>query len=227
MARSGDLFKERYLHIIFHYLCYCTLYVALPVFFRAWTSFSLLRMFYVLLFYKRHGVKAREKARCNTNSLSQIPSKKKEIIKEKKKEEYLAVVCLLLPASSLLLLLTVYKYYSMSVGLARSLCHFHAYISLLYAPILAYCDITSPNLVLHGQSSRFSSGVCVCVCVCVCISDIVFKNPCRYLLLCLITFSISMYIMCVCLFSALSRRVGALQISIIIIIIIEIRRTTT
>ena len=33
----------------------------------------------------------------------------------------------------------------------------------------------------------------------------------------LITFSISMCIMCVCLFSALSRRVGALQISIIII----------
>ena len=29
-----------------------------------------------------------------------------------------------------------------------------------------------------------------------------------------------MYILCVCLFSALSRRVGALQISIIIIIII-------
>ena len=39
-----------------------------------------------------------------------------------------------------------------------------------------------------------------------------------------ITFSISMYIMCVCLFSALSRRVGALQISIIIIISIEVRR---
>ena len=32
-----------------------------------------------------------------------------------------------------------------------------------------------------------------------------------------IPFSISMYIMCVCLFSTLSRRVGALQISIIII----------
>ena len=32
-----------------------------------------------------------------------------------------------------------------------------------------------------------------------------------------ITFSISMYIMCVCLFSASSHRVGALQISIIII----------
>ena len=31
-------------------------------------------------------------------------------------------------------------------------------------------------------------------------------------------FSILMYIMCVCLFGALSRRVGALQISIIIII---------
>ena len=37
--------------------------------------------------------------------------------------------------------------------------------------------------------------------------------------------SISMYIMCgiLCLFSALSRRVGALQISIIIIIIIIIK----
>ena len=35
----------------------------------------------------------------------------------------------------------------------------------------------------------------------------------------MITFSISMNIMCVCLFSALSRRVGALQISIIIIVI--------
>ena len=34
-----------------------------------------------------------------------------------------------------------------------------------------------------------------------------------------ITFSVSMYIMCVCLFSALSRRVGTLQITIIIIII--------
>ena len=33
-----------------------------------------------------------------------------------------------------------------------------------------------------------------------------------------ITFSISMYITCVCLFSTLSRRVGALQISIVIII---------
>ena len=29
-----------------------------------------------------------------------------------------------------------------------------------------------------------------------------------------------MYIMCICLFSALSRRVGALQISIIIIIVV-------
>ena len=61
--------------------------------------------------------------------------------------------------------------------------------------------------------------VCVCVCVCVCISNIVFKNPVRYHLF-WITFSISVYIMCVCLFSDLSRRVGALQISIIIIIII-------
>ena len=36
-----------------------------------------------------------------------------------------------------------------------------------------------------------------------------------------ITFSISMYIMCVCLFSALSRRVGALQMSIIIILLLD------
>ena len=57
------------------------------------------------------------------------------------------------------------------------------------------------------------------------VCGIVFKNPCRYIFFSfflLITFSISMYIMCVCLFSALSRRVGALQISIIIIIIIII-----
>ena len=40
----------------------------------------------------------------------------------------------------------------------------------------------------------------------------------HFLYIFLITFSISMYIMCVCLFSALSRWVGALQISIIIII---------
>ena len=40
----------------------------------------------------------------------------------------------------------------------------------------------------------------------------------------LITFSTSIYIMCVCLFSALSRRVGALQISIIIMIIIIIKK---
>ena len=51
-----------------------------------------------------------------------------------------------------------------------------------------------------------------------CVCSIVFKNPCQYLFfLFLIIFSISMYIMCVCLFSALSRRVGALQISVIII----------
>ena len=33
-----------------------------------------------------------------------------------------------------------------------------------------------------------------------------------------------MYIMCVCLFSALSRRVGALQISIIIIITVHYKK---
>ena len=58
------------------------------------------------------------------------------------------------------------------------------------------------------------------MCVCVCVSSIVFKNLCQYpffsFFLFLITFSISMYIMCVCLFSALSRRVSVLQISVII-----------
>ena len=53
-----------------------------------------------------------------------------------------------------------------------------------------------------------------------CVMSAYFAS-CRYLLfsfLFLITFSISRSIMCVFLFSALSRRVGALQISIIIII---------
>ena len=53
--------------------------------------------------------------------------------------------------------------------------------------------------------------MCVCVCVCVCV------DICIYFC---VTFFISVYIMCVCLFRALSYRVGALQISIIIFIII-------
>ena len=63
------------------------------------------------------------------------------------------------------------------------------------------------HIVLHSYQSV----------QCVCISSIVFKNPCRYLSVFWITFSISLYIRCVCLFSTLSRRVGALQFSIIII----------
>ena len=43
-------------------------------------------------------------------------------------------------------------------------------------------------------------------------------NTCWHIYIFWITFSISMYIMCVRLFSALSRRVGALQIAIIIIL---------
>ena len=65
------------------------------------------------------------------------------------------------------------------------------------------------HIVLHSYQSV------QCVRACVNISSIAFKNPCRHLFF-LITFSISMYIMCVCLFSALCRRVGTLQISIII-----------
>ena len=66
--------------------------------------------------------------------------------------------------------------------------------------------------------------VCVCVCMCVCVCAGIFciimlEHLSIYTYLYFwITFSISMYIMCVCLFSALSHRVGALQISIIIII---------
>ena len=53
-------------------LCYCTLYVALSMFFRVWTSFNLLRIFYVLLFWTslKDGVRAPEKARGDTNCLS-------------------------------------------------------------------------------------------------------------------------------------------------------------
>ena len=62
------------------------------------------------------------------------------------------------------------------------------------------------------------AGTCACACVCIfCI--IMLEHLSIYIYKKMVTFSISMYIMCVCLFSALSRRVGALQISIIIIII--------
>ena len=74
--------------------------------------------------------------------------------------------------------------------------------------------------------------MCVCVCVCVCVRASLRLNPCLHYVLAFFflfffsnyfiaaNISISMYIMCVilCLFSALIRRVGALQISIIVII---------
>ena len=74
--------------------------------------------------------------------------------------------------------------------------------------------------------------VCACGCVCMCahvcmcvyllhnyartLVDIYIKKKKKW-----ITFSISMYITCVSLFSALSHRVGALQISIIIIYVLQ------
>ena len=61
------------------------------------------------------------------------------------------------------------------------------------------------HTVLHSHQSV--QCVCVCVCLAQCLKTLVDNF--------LITFSISMYIMCVCLFRVLSRRVGALQISII------------
>ena len=77
-------------------LCCCTLYVALSVFFRVWTSFNLLDMFYVIFdVTKRLDGRAREKARSYANGLSQIPSQKKRI-----NQEPLAVARLLLPILS-------------------------------------------------------------------------------------------------------------------------------
>ena len=65
--------------------------------------------------------------------------------------------------------------------------------------------------------------VCVCMrvhaCVCACVCVWLCLNPCWCLHRVLITFSISVYTMYVilCLFSTLSRRVGTIQIPIIII----------
>ena len=77
-------------------LCCCTLYVDLSVFFCLRTSFSLLRMVYVFLYWTSEKdavyVRARKKARGDINSLSQIPSKKERRKKKKrKKEEHVAV----------------------------------------------------------------------------------------------------------------------------------------
>ena len=87
------------------------------------------------------------------------------------------------------------------------------------------------NTVLHPYqsvhcvcvSSQTDGSVCVCVCVCVCVHAHVCAHVCASFTCVdvyksLKTFFISMYIMCIilCLFSALSRRVGALQTSIII-----------
>ena len=72
-------------------------------------------------------------------------------------------------------------------------------------------------------SSQTDGSVCVCVCVCVCVHAHVCAHVCASFTCVdvyksLKTFFNSMYIMCIilCLFSALSRRVGALQTSIII-----------
>ena len=66
------------------------------------------------------------------------------------------------------------------------------------------------HIVLHS----YQSVQCVCVCV-----HILHSYAWTLFFILFLTFSVWMYIMCVCLFSALNRRVVALQISIIIIII--------
>ena len=67
-------------------------------------------MFYVLLFVTSltDVVRAREKARGDTNGISQIPSEEEEEEEEEIKQEYLAVARLFLPPSNLLLPSTVY-----------------------------------------------------------------------------------------------------------------------
>jgi len=77
----------------------------------------------------------------------------------------------------------------------------------------------NPQSQIESQFSPF--GVCVCIfCIIMLehLSVYIYIYIYKYIhFFFLITFSISMYIMCLCLFSTLSRRVGALQISIIII----------
>ena len=59
---------------------YIYIYIVLSVFFRVWTSFNFLHMFYMLLFWTSLKDMMREckrEVRGNTNSVSQIPSQKK------------------------------------------------------------------------------------------------------------------------------------------------------
>ena len=70
------------------------------------------------------------------------------------------------------------------------------------------------HIVLHSYQSVQCECVCACVRACVWVIYIVMLEPLSIFLyfFFLITFSISMYIMRVCLFSAFSHRVDALQI---------------
>ena len=87
------------------------------------------------------------------------------------------------------------------------------------------------SIILHTSvkqhcPSPLSGVVCVCMCcVCVCVPEpLLMSTLCvSFLLHFLITFSTLMYIACVilCLLSAFSHKVGALQIYIIIIVIIH------
>ena len=87
-----------------------------------------------------------------------------------------------------------------------------------------YCSrhFSSQNILVKPHCPSLLS---VCA-VCVCIFRLVMLEPLSVsFLFCFggITFSISVYIMCVCLFSALSRRVGALHIAMIIVIYVAIQ----
>ena len=90
---------------------------------------------------------------------------------------------------------------------------------------------SSQNISIKPHCPSLLSVCTVCVCVHACTRAFMHVCVCIFCIIMLehllvyytylffwITFSISMYIMHVCLFSTLSHRVGALQISIIIII---------
>ena len=102
-----------------------------------------------------------------------------------------------------------------------------------YTLLIIACTVLSVSLYSVCVCVRACVRACVCVCACVCIFCIVTLEPLLMSTVCVrliyfifiaVTFSISMYVMRVilCLFSALSRRIGALQISVSIIINVNV-----
>ena len=80
--KGGGMCNRVPLHTVFVLLYSVYIYIVLSVFFRVWTSFNFLHMFYMLLFWTSLKDMMREckrEVRGNTNSVSQIPSQKNEM----------------------------------------------------------------------------------------------------------------------------------------------------